>query len=211
MRPAPRVCEYCGQHLLEPARFCSGCGKPLATQPATDQAVQVPPIQAFTVRIGGRERGPLTRARLQLLWDTGELTKRSECRALDGGAWRPVIEVLYPERSPSGDSQVPEKGRTIALAYDPITARFRGSLTALVKLATRALRECEYMTTGANTELGLVNFYTGSAGGAGTLSLVEAGDDHYRVSIVAEQSEIDFGGAEYRAKMIFDRMRAALR
>ena len=104
--------------------------------------------------------------------------------------------------------------------YDSESDSFLGSMTAVVKLAMRAVQELDWKLDQANESLGLVTFQTGISWGSwsgisGSLNIEEAGPGAFRVAGTGKQNlrggqliALNLGGeAQGKARKVIELMK----
>jgi hypothetical protein len=143
--------------------------------------------------------------------------------------WRPLSSVVPPPslssppppptNYPSAETAASsgEVGRK-KVSYSIDQQAFVGDLSAIVKLAVRAVAECGYTLQNANDSIGMISFVTGMTmssfqGASCSITFIEIDDNVYRAQTAGKQNlggaqlvAIDMGSANKNAQKVVTQM-----
>jgi hypothetical protein len=177
----------------------------------------------------GQQYGPYDLGALTEYVGQGSFLHSDLCWQEGWEDWRPLSSVVLPPslssppppptKYPSAETAASSGvGGRKKVSYSIDQEAFVGDLSAIVKLAVRAVAECGYTLQNANDSIGMISFVTGMTmssfqGASCSITFIEIDDNVYRAQTAGKQNlggaqlvAIDMGSANKNAQKVVTQM-----
>jgi len=180
----------------------------------------------ITVIKSGQQYGPYEFNDLTGYVSQGSFSPSDFCWQDGWEDWRPISSIIpygghlpspppSPQQANRASPKIPNRKK---VQFSPEQGAFVGDISAIVRLAVRAVAESGYTLQNANDSVGMVTFLTGMTmssfqGAICSITFIEIDDNVYRPQTAGKQNlggaqlmAIDMGSANTKAQKVVSRM-----